>query len=328
MTRIGVLGAGGMGNVHTRHWKGMPDVELRFFETDPGRRGEFGTRHGIQAAESYEELISWADAIDVCLPTDAHVDNALKAIAAGKHVLCEKPMGLDVAQCAQMLEAADKAGVTLMPAQVVRYFPDFKKAHQLVVDGAVGKPAAARTRRGGKAPVGSEGWFQDVSRSGGVLLDLAVHDFDWLRWTLGEVSFVTSRSVRLGNPSALEGKPGDYALTTLEFESGAVAHVEATWLDPSGFRTTLEVCGDGGMIEFDSRRIAAVRRHNDDGSQAESPVAQSDDPYYCQGRAFVDTITGRIPAPVTALDGLRAVAIARAAIESCLTGDRVAPAKG
>ncbi len=325
MVRIGVLGAGGMGNVHTRHWSAMPDVELRFFELDPQRRADFGTRHSVQPADSYEALIEWADAIDICLPTDAHVANALQAIEARKHVLCEKPMGLDVAQCAQMLEAAEKAGVTLMPAQVVRYFPDFKKAHQLVASGAVGKPATARTRRGGKAPVGSAGWFQDVARSGGVLLDLAVHDFDWLRWTLGEVKYVTSRSVRLGNPAALEGKPGDYALTTLEFESGAIAHVEATWLDPSGFRTTLEVCGDAGMIEFDSRRVGTLRRHTEANSQVESPVAGSEDPYYCQGRAFVETVTGKIAAPVTALDGLKAVAIARAAIESCLTGKRMAP---
>lgn len=319
MLRIGVVGAGGMGNVHTRHWKNMPDVELKFFELDPGRAETFATTHGLSPVGSFDELLNWADAVDVCLPTDAHHAVALKAIAAGRHVLCEKPMALDVRQCAEMLEAADKARVVLMPAQVVRYFPDFKRAHELVAEGAVGNPVTARTRRGGKAPVGSAGWFQDASRSGGVLLDLAVHDFDWLRWTMGEVRLVSSRSVRLTNPGALEGKPGDYALTTLEFESGAIAHVEATWLDPSGFRTTLEVCGDKGMIEFDSRKVATVRRHTDENTQVESPMLPVDDPYYNQGRAFVETCTGVRPAPVTALDGLRAVAIARAAIESCQT---------
>jgi predicted dehydrogenase len=272
-------------------------------------------------------MIEWADAIDICLPTDAHKTTALQVIAGGKHVMCEKPMGLDVAECAEMLEAAAKANVTLMPAQVVRYFPDFRHAHNLVEGGAVGKPLTARTRRGGKAPAGSDGWFQDPDRSGGVLLDLAVHDFDWLRWTLGEVRRVTSRSVRLGRPEALVGKPGDYALTTLEFDSGAIAHVEATWLDPSGFRTTLEVCGDDGMIEFDSRNIGVIRRHNEENTQVENPVALGDDPYYRQGRAFVDTITGKIDAPVTALDGLMAVSIARAAMESAKTLMPVAPAR-
>lgn len=323
MLRIGVVGAGGMGNVHTRHWKNMPDVELQFFELDPERRETFAKSHGLKPAASYEELLNWADAVDICLPTDAHHATALQAIAAGRHVLCEKPMAIDVAQCDQMMTAADKAGVTLMPAQVVRYFADFKHAHELVAKGAVGNPVTARTRRGGKAPVGSAGWFQDASRSGGVLLDLAVHDFDWLRWTLGEVKSVSARSVRLTNPQALAGKPGDYALTTLQFDSGAIAHVEATWLDPSGFRTTLEVCGDEGMIEFDSRKTATLRRHNEEGSQVESPLLPSDDPYYNQGRAFVETVTGKRPAPVTALDGLRAVQIARAAIESCQTRQTV-----
>lgn len=327
MFRIGIVGAGGMGNVHTRHWKNMPDVELKFFELDLNRRDSFAKNNNVEALDSYDGLLAWADAVDICLPTDAHHQAALKAIAAGRHVLCEKPMALDVPQCAEMLEAAEKSGVILMPAQVVRYFPDFKKAHELVREGVVGTPVTARTRRGGKAPLGSAGWFQDASRSGGVLLDLAVHDFDWLRWTIGEVRSVVSRSVRLSNPKALEGKPGDYALTTLQFDSGAIAHVEATWLDPSGFRATLEVCGDTGMIEFDSRKTPTIRRHNEENSQAESPVLPVDDPYYNQGRAFVDTATGVRAAPVTALDGLRAVAIARAAIESCQTGQAIAPTR-
>src|SRR5204863_4959008 len=143
-------------------------------------------------------------------------------------------------------DAAAKANVPLMPGQVVRFFAEYATGNRLVKEGKVGKPAAARTRRGGLAPMGSHGWFQDYQRSGGVLLDLAVHDFDWLRWTLGEVKHLYSRSVGV----ATDGGP-DYALTVLTFESGAVAHVESTWMDPSGFRTAFEVCGSEGMIQFD-----------------------------------------------------------------------------
>lgn len=326
MVKIGVLGAGGMGNVHTRHWRLMPDVEVRFFDRDPGRQQEFASRHQVTCCGSAEELIAWCDALDICLPTDLHLPFALQALNAGKHVLCEKPVVGSLQDAEALLGAVTKSGMTLMPAQVVRHFADYRKAHQLVKSGAAGVPQTARTRRGGKAPAGLGGWFQDFERSGGVLLDLAVHDFDWLRWTLGEVRNVTSRSVRVGQNATLGERPGDYALTTLEFESGAVAHVEATWLDPSGFRTTLEVCGDKGMIELDSRKVAAVRRHQESGSQQENPLSGDDDPYYRQGRAFLAAIQGG-PQEITALDGVMAVSIALAAIESAKSGKRVSPAR-
>lgn len=327
MVRVGIVGAGGMGNVHARHYRNMPDVELRFFDRDPAKRPDFSSRHQIEPASSWADLLAWADAIDICLPTDLHLPIALEAFAAGKHVLCEKPMALNVEEAVQMMQAAESAGVLLVPAQVVRYFPEWRRAHEKVSDGSIGTPKTARIRRGGKAPLGSEGWFQDLDRSGGVLLDLAVHDFDWLRWTLGEVRWVTSRSVRMGQPALLAGTPGDYALTTLTFDSGAIAHVESTWLDPSGFRTTLEVCGTSGQLEFDSRKIAAVRRHAESGTQSESPMASSDDPYFRQGRAFVDTIRNKTAPPVTALDGVMAVSIARAALQSAKLGRSVAPAR-
>lgn len=327
MVKIGVLGAGGMGNVHTRHYKAMPDVEVSIFDIREDAKADFAGRHQVKPASSLQELIDWADAIDVCLPTDLHKPHALMAIAAGKSVLCEKPMGIDEPECIEMIEAASKAGVLLMPAQVVRCFPEFKHAHDLVVAGKVGTPIAARTRRGGKAPVGSGSWFTDTNRSGGVLLDLAIHDFDWLRWTFGEVASVSSRTVRITRPEMLAGLPGDYSLTTLEFDSGLIAHVEGTWLDPSGFRATFEICGTDGMIEFDSRKIGVSRVHTEGKSITENPMDQARDPYYVQGRGFVEAIVNKTAPPVTALDGLMAVSIARAAMQSAATGKPVSPSR-
>ncbi len=327
MIRIGIIGAGGMGNVHGSKYTLMPDVELGFFEPNAERREAYVARHKAQPFESLDDLLKWADALDICLPTDMHLDNALKAIAAGKHVLCEKPMALTIEEAVQMMQAADKAGVVLMPAQVVRCFPDFRKAKALVSAGKIGEPVVARTRRGGGAPVGSEGWFTNIDRSGGVLLDLAVHDFDFLRWIMGEVHTVNSRSVRIGNPTSLEGKPGDYSLTTLSFDSGAIAHVEGTWLDPSGFRTTFDIVGTAGTIEHDSRKNPVVRVHAGGTSRTESFMAPADDPYFLQARGFIEACQGKTPAPVSALDGVMAVSIARAAIESAKTLKPVAVAR-
>ncbi|MCX7801208.1 MAG: Gfo/Idh/MocA family oxidoreductase, partial [Fimbriimonadales bacterium] len=155
-----------------------------------------------------------------------------------------------------------------------------------------------------------------------VFLDLAIHDFDWLRWSLGEAAQVFSRSLK-----ARSGQGPDYGLATLSMECGAVAHVEATWMDPSGFRTALEVCGSNGMIQHDSRLAPTLRIHREGGSSVAAPLAPTDDPYYKEIRAFLDAVqSGRQP-PVSLADGFAACSIALAALESAQTDLPVRPAR-
>lgn len=323
--RVGILGAGGMGNAHARHYRQMAEVELTFFDKSIEKTEAFAKAWGCPPAVTADELIGASDIVDICLPTDLHRDTGLKVIAAGRAVFIEKPLARSLEECAELINAAEVSGVPLMVGQVVRFFPEFKKAHDLVKRGAVGEPAAARMRRGGGRPKGEDMWFRDYGRSGGVLLDLAVHDFDWLRWTLGEISLVYSRSLGL-----VRGSGPDYALTTLTFESGAVGHVESTWMDPSGFRTTLEVAGSGGILEYDSRLTPSLRTHiGGDGSPrsiAESNYSSEDDPYYRQLRAFLKAVQSGGEPPITGHDGAMAVSIALAAIESAKTGRAIKPA--
>lgn len=328
--RVGILGAGGMGNVHARQYRKMPDVDLFFHDRSPDRSEAFASAFDATPKEDVESLIAAVDVVDICLPTDLHHDAGMKAIAAGRAVFVEKPISRDLQSAMQLADAAERAGVPLMPGQVVRFFPEFKTGREMVVKGAVGKPAAARTRRGGKAPTGSQGWFMDHARSGGILIDLAIHDFDWLRWTLGEVKSLYSRSV-----AAKTGSGPDYALTTLTFENGCVAHVESTWMDPNGFRASFEVAGSEGIVQFDTRDQPAIRiktSANEEGgpdhlSVAETPLAPTDDPYYLELRAFLDAVSQRREPPVAAYDGVAALAIALAAIESATTDRVVTPQK-
>lgn len=320
MIRVGILGAGGMGNVHARQYKKMSDIDVRIFDLDKERTDTFIKRWEIPPAESFNELMSWSDVIDVCLPTDLHLEFGLKAIAEGRALFVEKPVARTFEDAVKLAEAADKAGVVYQPGQVVRFFPEFSNGNLLVKEGAVGNPGTARMRRGGLAPTGSDSWFMDHSRSGGVLLDLAIHDFDWLRWTLGEVTQLTSRSL-----GARTGSGPDYALTTLSFDSGAIAHVESTWMDPSGFRTAFEVCGSKGLIEFDSRQTATLRAHFPIKSYNEAPLAPLDDPYYRQLTSFLTAVRTSSKPPVTGWDGAMAVSIALAALESAKTSKPVVP---
>lgn len=321
--KIGLLGAGGMGRVHGRQYARRGDVELLIHDRVYDRAVALAQTFGGSPVASVEELLKRSDAIDVCLPTPLHTEVSLQAVARGCAVLVEKPLAGTFEEGLQLVETAERTNVPLMVAQVVRFFPDFARGHRLVKDGAVGTPAAARVRRGGRAPQGSEGWFQNLEMSGGVLLDLAIHDFDWLRWTLGEVSHLYSRSVGLQ-----DGHGPDYALTTLTFDSGAVAHVESTWMDPTGFRTSFEVAGSKGLIEHDSRSEVFLRTATSDGAvQAEGGTVPEEDPYYLEIDAFVSALkTGAAP-PVPGGEGLAALAISLAAIESAKTGQVVKPVR-
>lgn len=318
--RIGIVGAGGMGSVHSRHYRRIEGIELVIFDELAEKAQTLASNHDALLASSLDDLIRQSDVVDVCLPTDAHKPCALAAIAAGRHVFVEKPIAGSLSDASQMIEAADKAGVVLSVGQVVRFFPEFKAANKLVKEGKLGRPAAARTRRGGGAPKAD--WFLDHARSGGVIVDLAVHDFDWLRWTLGEVSHLYSRSVGIQDGVGL-----DYALTTLTFDSGAVAHVEATWMDPAGFRVTFEVCGSEGMVQYDSRQVPTLRTHQTTGVRNETQLSPADDPYFNQLTAFIRACRGEAPPAVTGYDGFMALSIALAALESARTGEVVRPTR-
>jgi len=304
-----------MGNCHARQYRKMPDVQLGYYERNAGRGESFRHDWNAHLCESIDALLEWADVVDICLPTDVHPDFAHRAIAAGKPLFLEKPISRTVAEAESIVDAATKANVILMIGHVVRYFPEFALGRRMVQNGAVGKPAAIRTRRGGPSPKGSSSWFMDHKRSGGVLLDLAIHDFDWLQWTFGSVKFLYSRSV--GSDT---GHGPDYALTTLTFESGAVAHVEATWMDPSGFRTYFDVAGSEGLLEFDSRKTPALRTATPDSLSLEPSIAPLEDPYYLELSAFLSAVQNQTPVPITGEDGLTALKIALAALESAKTG--------
>ncbi len=318
--KVGVAGCGGMGQVHANKYREMPDVELWAFDLDSQKLEQFCQTKCAKAATSLAHLIETCEAIDVCLPTHTHCEVANQSLTAGKATLVEKPMARTAEQCQSMIDTAKEHGALLVPAQVVRFFPEFRRAHELIKEGLFGLPASVRLRRGGGLPKAE--WFLDEEKSGGILLDLAVHEFDWLLWTIGTAISVSSRTVRQ-SPHDLSNIPGDFALTTITFASGCIAHVESTWMDPSGTRVTLEASGSKGLIEYDSRINPSLRTHTQGSSVAENNYSQTDDPYYKQLRAFVLAASGQQPPVVSAEDGMAAVQLACMAIESAKKQDIV-----
>lgn len=317
--RVGVVGAGGMGAVHCRHWTAVDGVSLVVYDLDKDKRDALARANGACAAADLEALVDDADIVDVCVPTDLHVDVACLALSKGKATLVEKPLARSLEEAGRIAAAAKAFGAPLGVGHVARYFPEHESIKHAIERGVVGRPAAVRVRRGGGLPRNYDGWFSDPNRSGGVLLDLAIHDFDWIIWALGPVDSVYARSVSLGKPVAGADIRGDYALATLHLASGAVAHVEATWMDPAGGRATVEVAGSEGVIEYDSRNYPTVRTATADGARAEAPHGPGADPYFRQLKAFHDAVKAGGASPVGIDDGIAALKVALAAVESART---------
>ncbi len=331
---IAIIGAGNMGRRHTRAWarvggarvvavadvlKPKADALAAELQKDTGA--------SAQAFGDARELLAGGgiDVVSVCAPTHLHRELTEHAASAGAHVFCEKPMALSVADCDAMIAACQTANVRLSVGQVVRFFPEFENAHRLIAGGAVGKPAAARTRRGGDFPRGEADWYADDAQSGGVIFDLLIHDFDWLLWCFGPVARVYAKGLtgRADLPRL------DYALVTLRHESGVIAHVEGTWADPGGFATTFDIAGDNGLLTHDSRRAAplvkSLRASGGDGAPSITtlslnPLAPDDEPYFRQIAAFAQSVADNVAPAVTPQDARAAVAVAAAARRSLASG--------
>jgi len=226
-----------------------------------------------------------------------------------------------------MVIACEKAGVQLLVAHVVRFFPEYALAHSAVLEGQIGKPAVIRLHRGSyrpKKPAGN--WFLDEEKSGGILMDLMIHDYDYARWVAGEVETVSARRVTELHPDA----PVDYGLAILSHRSGALSHIAGAWAyPPPTFHTQLEISGDRGLIQFDSDGTAPIQNLilKTGGSDApdvalpSSPVSES--PYTTQIKEFYGALAEGKTTRVSATDGLAAVQIAEAALESAHTGQPV-----
>jgi predicted dehydrogenase len=325
--KVGIVGAGSMGTTHAAGWAETPAEIVGFSAETQQEASALAKRYHARIYPSLDAMLPDIDVLDICSPTHLHHEMALRAAAARKHIVCEKPLARTINQAQEMVCACRKAGVQLLVAHVVRFFPEYALAHSAVAEGQIGKPAVIRLHRGSyrpKKPAGN--WFLDEDKSGGILMDLMIHDYDYARWVAGEVDTVSARRVTELHPDA----PVDYGLVILGHRSGAMSHIAGAWAyPPPTFRTHLEIAGDRGLIEFDSDGTAPIQNLilKSGGSDApdvalpSSPVSES--PYTTQIKEFYSALAGGAAARVSAIDGLAAVQIAEAAIQSARVGQPV-----
>jgi predicted dehydrogenase len=253
--RIALIGAGNIASHHLPAYLEHRDRVRLVAVCDldeaaaPRRAAEAGL---TQVYGDAERMLRDAaiDAVDICATPDQHAPLALAAIEAGKHVLVEKPFARTLAECRELVEAAERAGVTLMVAQNQRFLPTHQAARAVIASGELGEIRAARTDsiQHWAGFVGAGHWQYDGARAGGgAVIGVGVHRLDLMRFLVGEVRRV-SATVLTTSPQFVNGAE-EYAAATLEFENGALGQAFAT---VSAFRTPwselLLVFGERGTI--------------------------------------------------------------------------------
>jgi UDP-N-acetylglucosamine 3-dehydrogenase len=313
--RVGVIGTGFAGSTHARAAVGLPGVELAMIAAATMAEAEpLAAELGARVARDARSLCA-SDDIDlvvVASPTYLHAEHVVAAATAGKQVFCEKPIARTLDDARAMVRACDDADVSLAVGHVVRFFPEYRRAKELLDAGALGRAAVATLTRGTVSVGAARAWYLDAAKSGGVVLDLMLHDLDVLRWWFGEPARVYGKHLTGGG--AL-----DYALATLRYDDRPIVHLEASWAEHAGFRTTFEVRGDRGMLVHDSRAQApfVVQSPAGDGGAGVIPAPTlRETPYRRQLRDLAERLARGEPPLVDGREGLRSLGLGLAVIES------------
>ena len=249
--RIAIWGAGKMGQVHGNAYKKMGgQVEVGYvIERDEEKARAFANEFHCIITGDIEELEQGSvDAVDICLPTHLHRNAVLKALKLCGAVFCEKPICLEREEYRQIKNAVEDGGGFVMIGQVLRFWNGYVKARELLQAGAVGAPRMICCSRRQKMPVWSKGnWLIDGQKSGGLLMDLCIHDVDYVCWLLGLPRRVSCEIVHKDQVTL-------HGLLTMAYE-GCCAEVVGSWGMPEGFHggeleAVLEIVGDDGMIVY------------------------------------------------------------------------------
>ena len=315
MTRIGIIGAGSLGRYHALCWRALGVEVAAVYDVVPEAAQRMAAATGATACDSIVDVIGRVDVLDVITPPLAHHEATIAGLREGKPVICEKPIARNMEHALDMARTAKATGVPLFIAHVVRFWPQFAHIHDQIAAGAIGAPGIYRSGRLGSYPRWGS-WFADEEMSGGVLVDVMIHDFDFARWCMGDVARLYVR--RAHWPGPMEGK---HSFAVLRFKSGAVGHIEGSWdRPPRQFQTYVEVVGDGGLLSVHSDAEKPIRAslHSGEPVVFETPLEQ--DPYLAELRHFMECIeTGATPR-VTVHDALAALQLSLAGMESAQTG--------
>jgi len=333
MLKVGIVGLGFMGRMHFRCWKAMPGTKIiAICDPDIAKIAKSsGFAGNIKGADDTLDLKGIAcftglarmlkdadlDAVSVCTPTYVHAAITRQCLAAGLHVLCEKPMALSSAECLSMIAAAKKARRILQIAHCIRFWPEYVKTMEIVNSGRYGKVLAASFQRLGATPLwNKKNWFLNGRLSGGAALDLHIHDTDFVQYLFGMPRAVFSRAAR--GPSGAD----DHIVTQYLYPARTPVTAEGGWImaPKFGFQMSFQIMLEKATIVYDSTRSPAFKLCTTKGELL-SPKVESGDGYSREIAHFAARVSGKkMPVITTPEQSLDSVRIVEAEKRSAATG--------
>ncbi len=319
--KIAVIGTGRMGSVHARNIvRQIPEAELVAvcdirLEVAQAVADELDVRRVVK---DYHDLLSdpEIEAILIASSTNTHAFMMKDVAAAGKHIFCEKPLALELDKIDEALAAVQKAGVKLQVGFNRRFDKSFQRVHEIVASGQIGRPCLLRiTNRDPDFPA------MDFLRvSGGIFLDLAIHDFDMIRYQVGEVEEIYAMGGVLVNQELKEFNDVDTDVITLRFANGTLGLIDNSRKAVYGYDQRLEVfCSNGTAMANNEAETTVVKGNTDGFLSAKPPYffMQRYAPCYVEEvRQFVKCVRDDLPTPTTGQDGRAAVVLGHAAWKS------------
>ena len=323
MLNIAIIGAGRIGQVHAKTVATHPEARLALVCDPFGDAAEtLASRYGARSCQDAEDVFAdpGVDAVVVGSPTPLHIPHLLAAAKAGKAVLCEKPIALDIRDVQAVQAELDSLTTPVMFGFNRRFDPSFAAVRQAVLDGRIGdlEQLTIISRDLAAPPV------EYVKVSGGIFRDMTIHDLDTARFFLGDIVEVHAVGQNL-DPAIEEVGDFDAAVVTLRAASGAVATIINNRHCASGYDQRLEASGRDGALLAENVRATTVRLSNAEVSDAQEPyldffLERYADAYRLELSAFIEAVESGTPTPTTVSDAVEALRLAEAATESARTG--------
>jgi len=266
--KAGLLGSQFVTTIHAESLKTVPDAEiLAVASPTEGHAREFAEQHGIPNHFTDYRKILEMDEIDMIalgIPNDLHCQATVDAAAAGKHVVCEKPMCLNLDEADRMIDACEKANVKLMYAEELCFAPKYVRLKQLLDEGALGDPTLIKQSEKHDGPHAPHFW--DVDRSGGgVCMDMGCHAIEFFRWMLGKPEIRSVYAHMSTSVHADKTRGDDNGIIILEFENGCTAIAEESWTKLGGMDDRAEVHGSKGVAYANLLQGNSILTYSDSG---------------------------------------------------------------
>jgi myo-inositol 2-dehydrogenase/D-chiro-inositol 1-dehydrogenase len=312
---LGVAGLGRIGLLHAENLAGrVPSAELvRVVDADETLARSTGERLGVATSVAYEDLLEDAavEGIVVATPTPLHVEMVEQAAAAGKHVLCEKPISLDLPATIAAVEAARDAGISLQVGFHRRFDPDWAAAAAGIRAGELGQVYVFRTTLRDKQPPP----ISYIEGSGGFFVDVSIHDLDTARWLVGEIEEVTAFGAALSDPEFERVDDVDNAVIVLRFANGALGVIDESRVAGYGYECSTEVVGSRATVRIDDHRKTNnvwLRPGSAEVDWVDDFTERFPEAYALELESFAAAIRERRTPEVTGEDGLAAFILAQA----------------